>query len=466
MSLEHIRRLRKTVGFKLAIGSSAVFIFSSLMLFVVAYLLLSSSLEEKDKEAIQLKLKTYAEEYEAGGLPAFTRRIESDRNSGKLRNHLVRLADPKTSTLLLVSPDDGTPYDLRQLSKISSSERWFQLRAIGEDDVLDVASVRLSDGSLLQVGAGPDEREDVLDRFRNKFIIILVGVFAFGIGGGMLLSSRALRPVRGLIAALHPIIESDKLKARVPIKVTGDEIEQLSRLLNQALEKIDRVVESMRESLDNVAHDLRTPMTRLRGIAELALSSKPNLENYREALSDSLEESGNILAMLNTLMEISEAETSSTRLELSEINFSKVVEQVVEMYRLVAEERDISIGAEYPEFLNVVADRSRLVQAVANLVDNAVKYTPNGGRVHVEAQCSGSEVILTVRDTGAGIPPDEAGKIWERCYRGDASRARRGLGLGLSLVKAVVQAHKGSVIMSSELGSGSCFTLHLPVTSA
>src|SRR3984893_8689683 len=181
MFLEHLRRLRKTVGFKLAIWSSAAFIFSSLMLFVVAYLLLSSSLEEKDREAIQLKLKTYAEEYEAGGLPAFTRRIESDRNSGKLHDHLVRLADPKTSTLLLVPPDDGTPYDFRQLSNISSTDPWFQLHAVGEDDVLDVTSVRLSDGSLLQVGAGPDEREDVLDRFRNKFIIMLAGVLAFGI---------------------------------------------------------------------------------------------------------------------------------------------------------------------------------------------------------------------------------------------------------------------------------------------
>jgi signal transduction histidine kinase len=466
MFLEHLRRLRKTVGFKLAVWSSAAFILSSLMVFVVAYLLLSSSLEEKDREAIQLKLKTYAEEYEAGGLPAFKRRIEAERSSGKLRNQLVRLADGKASTLVLVPPDDGTPYDFRQLANSGSTDPWFQLRAIGEDDVLDVASVRLSDGALLQVGGGPDEREDVLDRFRNKLIIILAGVFAFGIGGGTLLASRALRPVRGLIAALHPIIESDKLEARVPIEATGDEIEQLSRLLNQALEKIDRVVENMRESLDNVAHDLRTPMTRLRGIAELALSSKPNLENYREALSDSLEESGNILAMLNTLMEISEAEANSTRLELSDINFSKVVEQVVEMYRLVAEERDISIEADYPQHLSVVADRSRLVQAVANLVDNAVKYTPNGGRVDVEAQSNGSEVIFTVRDTGEGISPDEAGKIWERSYRGDASRARRGLGLGLSLVKAVVQAHKGSVVMSSELGSGSCFTLHLPVTPA
>jgi signal transduction histidine kinase len=466
MFLERLRLIRKTVGFRLAVWSSAVFILNSLMLFAVAYLLLSSSLEKRDKEAIQLKLKTYAEEYQAGGLPVLTRRIESERTSGKLRDHVVRLADAKNSTILLVSPDDGTPYDFRQLSNIGSTDRWFPLHAIGEDDVLDVASVRLSDGSLLQVGGGPDEREDVLDRFRDKFIVILAGVIALGIGGGTLLSSRALRPVRGLIAALHPIIESDKLKARVPIEATGDEIEQLSRLLNQALERIDRVVESMRESLDNVAHDLRTPMTRLRGIAEMALSSKPDLENYREALSDSLEESGNVLAMLNTLMEISEAEASSTRLDLSEINFSRIVEQVVEMYRLVAEEREISIEAHYPENLNVVADHSRLLQAVANLVDNAVKYTPNGGRVDVEAQSSGSEVILTVRDTGAGIPPNEAGKIWERSYRGGAGRAQRGLGLGLSLVKAVAQAHKGSVVMSSELGSGSCFTLHLPLTSA
>ena len=466
MFLERFRRVRKTVGFRLAVWSSAIFILSSLMLFVVAYFLLSSSLEGKDKDAIQLKLKAYAEEYEVGGLPAFTRRIESERNSGKLRDHIVRLANSNASTLLLVPPDDGTTYDLGQLSKASTdADHWLQLQAVGEDDVLDVASTRLSDGSLLQVGAGPDEREDVLDRFRNKFVIILAGAFAFGIGGGTLLSARALRPVRGLIAALHPIIESDQLKARVPVEATGDEIEQLSRLLNQALERIDRVVESMRESLDNVALDLRTPMTRLRGIAEMALSSKPDLEGCREALSDSLEESGNILAMLNTLMEISEAEANSTRLDLSEMNFSQVVEQVVEMYRLVAEERDISIEAKYPRDLEVVADRSRLVQAVANLMDNAVKYTPNGGRVDVEAQRDTREVILTVRDTGAGISANEAEKIWDRSYRGDASRAQRGLGLGLSLVKAVVQAHKGSVVMSSELGSGSCFTLHLPITS-
>jgi signal transduction histidine kinase len=305
-----------------------------------------------------------------------------------------------------------------------------------------------------------------LDRFREKFIIILAGVVAFGIGGGALLSYQALRPVRGLIKALHPIIESDKLQARVPVEKTGDELEELSVLLNRALERIDRVVEGMRGSLDNVAHDLRTPMTRLRGIAEMALASKPHLESYREALSDCLEEAGNILGMLNTLMEISEVEVGSTRLELSDVNFSRVVGQVVEMYRLVAEEREISIDAAFPESLSVVADHGRLVQAVANLVDNAVKYTPPRGRVYVEAKRSGSEVILTVRDTGIGIPPNETEKIWDRSYRGDASRAQRGLGLGLSLVKAVVQAHRGSIAMSSELGSGSCFTLHLPLTSA
>jgi signal transduction histidine kinase len=401
-------------------------------------------------------------------LNAFRRRIESEKASGRLRDYLVRLENAKRSTVLLVPPDDGTPYDFGPLSGAGRMDdgRWFQVHAIGEDDVLDVTSVRLSDGSVLQVGNDPDEREDVLDRFRNKFIIIVTGVVALGIAGGLLLSARALRPIRGLIAALHPIIETDKLKARVPVETTGDEIEQLSRLLNQALERIDRLVENMRESQDNVAHDLRTPITRLRGIAEMALSSEPNLDNYREALSDALEESANVSAMLNALMEISEVEAGSTRLELSTVNVSKVVEQVMEMYRLVAEERQISISATYPDSLKVVADRHRLVQVVANLVDNAIKYTLPGGSVQVEARHSGRDLILIVLDTGVGIPTSEAGKIWNRSYRGDASRTQRGLGLGLSLVKAVVQAHKGSIEVSSQPGSGSCFTLHLPLLPA
>ena len=468
MFFERIRRVRKTVGFKLAAWSSAVFILACLILFVVAYLLLSSSLEEKDREAVQFKLKTYCEEYEKGGLPAFTRRIEADRTSGKLRGQLVRLGDANSATLLLVSPNDGTPYDFSQLETISSThpEEEIQLHAIGEDDVIDVALLRLSDGSILQVGQGPDEREDILDRFRNKLIIIAAGVIAFGIGGGILLSSRALRPVRGLLTALHPIIEGDRVNARVPVEVTGDEIEQLSRLLNQALEKIDRLLEGMRGSLDNVAHDIRTPMTRLRCIAEIALSSKPDLQNYQEALSESLEESGHILAMLNTLMEISEAEAGSTQLELSQVKFSRIVERVVDMYRLVAEERNIAIDADCPDGLEIVADRNRLVQAVANLVDNAVKYTQPGGRVSVQARRSGSDLVFSVSDTGIGIPSSEANKIWDRFYRSDASRAQRGLGLGLSLVKAIVHAHKGSIEMSSKLGSGSCFVLHLPLSPA
>jgi signal transduction histidine kinase len=467
MFFARLSRFSKTVGFKLTAWSAAVFAVSSLVLFILTYLLLSSSLKEKDRQAIQLKLKSYAEVYEAGGLPAFTHRVETERNSGELHNQILKFTDRGQATLAFVPPDDGSQYDLRPLATANGNpSSWLQLHAVGEDDVLDVASLRLPDGSVLQVGASPENREDVLDRFRNNFVFAFVAVLALAIAGGMFVSTRALYPVRGLIAALQPLLVTDKLKARVPVQPTGDEIEHLSLLLNQALAKIDRLVEGMRNSLDNVAHDLRTPLTRLRGIAEGALSRPADVHSYREALSDALEESGNILLTLNTLMEISEVEANSTRLDLAQVDLHKLVHQVLDMYHIVAEERSISLTAVCPSGLSLFADRRRLIQAISNLVDNAVKYTPNNGRVEVEAHSALNEIVLSVRDTGIGISPGEAEKIWDRSYRGDASRAQRGLGLGLSLAKAVVQAHNGRVAMSSEPGSGSSFTLFLPAGSA
>jgi signal transduction histidine kinase len=166
--------------------------------------------------------------------------------------------------------------------------------------------------------------------------------------------------------------------------------------------------------------------------------------------------------MLNTLMDISEAETGTMHLEVEQVNLSEILAGVVELYRYVAEEKRIAIETSYPAELSLTGDRKRLQQALANLVDNAIKYTPAGGRVTVEAMEVSGQSVIKVKDSGPGIPPEEIDRIWDRLYRGDQSRSQRGLGLGLSLVKAIIAAHHGRVEVASQPSAGSIFTVYLP----
>jgi signal transduction histidine kinase len=256
-------------------------------------------------------------------------------------------------------------------------------------------------------------------------------------------------------------INSGQLEVRVPRTYKGDELDDLGRLFNEMIEKIKILITGMKNALDAVAHDLRTPMTRFRNLAEDALQRNAGMQAYQDALQDCIEESDTILRMLNMLMDISEAETGTLRLNCKEVDFSGLVSNVAEMYRFVAEEKGVEVTTSIAAPVSANLDPERISQVLANLLDNAVKFTPAGGRVNLTLESAPGRIRVRVTDSGIGIDAEDMDRIWERLYRGRHDNPK-GMGLGLSLVRAVVAAHGGSVTAHNRPAGGAVFDVDLP----
>ncbi len=460
MFLKSLNRMRKSVSFRLTIWYSIIFPLSSVLVFGISYFLLFSYVNRKDREILQAKLEEYVSQYEARGTRALGEQIQKDRETDRRISFFVRISGGDNTTFFLSVPKTETAFDYKYLEEHRLHARWIDLIMRGPH-AAEVASARLPDGLFLQVGKSVRNREILLERFREIFAGVMIPVILLAFAGGAFLSRRALRPFHDLIDMVRFVVDTGKMHARIPENLTGDELEELIALFNGMLERIETLIDGMRASLDNVAHDLRTPITRLRGVVELALQGDKGAEGLRESLMDCAEESERILTMVNILMDISEAETGVMELKLEDVNLSTLFEDVIQLYDYVAEDKDITVSTQCPPDLTLRVDPNRMRQVLANLVDNAVKYTPRGGSVALGVSQSGEDVAISVEDTGEGIPFEEIPRIWDRLYRVDKSRSRRGLGLGLSLVKAIVQAHGGSVEVLSEPGQGSLFTVHL-----
>jgi signal transduction histidine kinase len=251
---------------------------------------------------------------------------------------------------------------------------------------------------------------------------------------------------------------------RVPLTGRDDEIDRLSGIFNYMLDHIQSLINEMKEVTDNVAHDIKSPVTRIRGLAEVTLNAERSLDEYQNMAVSTIEECDRLLKMVNTMLEISEDEAGVGSLSFSEVNISALVNDACDLFHPLAEDNGLYVEVNTSAQCLLQGDKSKLQRVIVNLLDNAIKYTPPRGKIIVSVEEVDKKVIISVHDTGMGISSEDLPHIFDRFFRADKSRSVPGAGLGLSLVQAIVRRHRGEIKVSSSPGVGTTFEVVLPLT--
>ena len=468
MPLKRLRSYRKTLAFRLTLWYAGVFAVSACVAFLLFYALITSVFRDRTDQELLAQAREFSATLSTRGMEAVRNLAMLEAQAAGVKKVFFRLLSSRGEVFSSSNMSYWQDIDIRQEAikeLLRDRKNVFETVSIpNRKDKIRVVNVLIGTGVILQIGQSMEADSRFIDAFKNIFLVTMVLLLGLAAGVGWFMARRAVSGVEAVTRTAQEI-SGGTLAKRVPVGTRGDEIDQLAATFNQMLGRIQTLVTEIKEMSDNIAHDLKSPITRIRGMAEVTLATGKGIEEYENMAAGTVEECDRLLDMINTMLMITKTESGVHPLDYQQVDMPRLVRDACELMGTVAEDRGLTLACETPETLPLVGDPRMIQRILANLLDNAIKYTPSGGSVRVSLSAiDGGEVLVTVQDTGMGIPPDDLPHIFERFYRCDQSRSEPGTGLGLSLARALARAHQGDITVTSTVGQGSTFTLILPKT--
>ena len=457
----HLPNLFRTTAFRLTILYLALFVASVVAILGLIYWSTVAVIDRQVNATIEAEITGLAEQYKERGLAGLIDVVRERSGETGSQDSVYLLWDPARGPLagnLAAWP-----------TKATGLSEWISLDLIRRENGVQASheirarTFELAGGYLLLVGRDMHEKAKFRRLVIDTLTWSLAATVALGLLGGFFLSRRILGRVDDVTRTARSIMQGD-FSQRIRHRDSADEFDRLAESLNALFAQIERLMSGMRLATDSLAHDLRGPLTRLRGRIELALIAPPDAARDRDALVSVLGQAEAALTTFDSLLKIAAAESGMAAAELKPLDLCALARDAAELYEPVAEEKGGRLTVTTDDGVPpVAAQRELLAQALTNLLDNAVKYTPSGGLIAVRVAADGGSVLLTVADSGAGIPAADRKRVLERFVRLEECRSTPGAGLGLSLVAAVARLHDASLDLTDN-EPGLKVTLRFPPT--
>lgn len=461
MSLRKALDFRRTLVFRLTFWLTIILTLSSLAAFTIFFFLISNEISKHSDQEILKDLSEAVAILKVKGEDSFRVEMSLETAAEGIGNIFFRLLDEQGREIAStdMSSWKGIGVSMGALASIKKGQsQIFETMLLpGKNYPARILYAILPSGHILQIGYSLEDDARYLGTFRNVFIPGILLLILSSILISYLVAFRALAGVKDVTKTALQISEGHFDK-RVRIQPKGDEVEQLALAFNRMLDRINELVKGLREVTDDVAHDLRTPIARIRGIAETELISGKSGEEAKKLAANTVEECDNLLHMINTMLEISEMEAGLLETSKTDVNLTMVIGEAVELFRPIAEDKNVRLISPAAGQVMIRGNIHGIQRIIVNLLDNSIKYTDSGGNVFISLQEHEAHVDIIIQDTGVGISEQELPLIFNRLYRCDSSRSQPGFGLGLSLASAVARAHGGRISVESVPGKGSTFT--------